>query len=83
MEGFFAPVGKVVRAELYCEAFAHSYGLETVRLRYFNVFGPRQDPNSPYSASNSHRGPVIRIAAHLASKSESASGSMNKSSTEM
>jgi UDP-glucose 4-epimerase len=37
-------------AELYCEAFAHSYGLETVRLRYFNVFGPRQDPNSPYSA---------------------------------
>lgn len=36
--------------ELYCEAFSHSYGLETVRLRYFNVFGPRQDPNSPYSA---------------------------------
>ena len=37
-------------AELYCEAFASSYDLETVRLRYFNVFGPRQDPNSPYSA---------------------------------
>lgn len=37
-------------AELYCEAFAWTYGLETVRLRYFNVFGPRQDPNSPYSA---------------------------------
>ena len=37
-------------AELYCEAFASTYGLETVRLRYFNVFGPRQDPNSPYSA---------------------------------
>jgi UDP-glucose 4-epimerase len=36
--------------ELYCEAFASTYGLETVRLRYFNVFGPRQDPNSPYSA---------------------------------
>jgi UDP-glucose 4-epimerase len=36
--------------ELYCEAFAASYGLETVRLRYFNVFGPRQDPKSPYSA---------------------------------
>ncbi|MEX2287126.1 MAG: SDR family oxidoreductase [Planctomycetaceae bacterium] len=36
--------------ELYCQAFAASYGLETVRLRYFNVFGPRQDPNSPYSA---------------------------------
>ena len=37
-------------AELYCEAFAHCYEIETVRLRYFNVFGPRQDPNSPYSA---------------------------------
>lgn len=36
--------------ELYCEAFYHSYGLETVGLRYFNVFGPRQDPASPYSA---------------------------------
>lgn len=37
-------------AEYYCRAFTASYGLETVRLRYFNVFGPRQDPNSPYSA---------------------------------
>jgi len=36
--------------ELYCESFAQCYDLETVRLRYFNVFGPRQDPNSPYSA---------------------------------
>src|SRR5687768_6712453 len=36
--------------ELYCHAFYHSYGLETVGLRYFNVFGPRQDPDSPYSA---------------------------------
>jgi UDP-glucose 4-epimerase len=36
--------------ELYLQAFAATYGLETVRLRYFNVFGPRQDPNSPYSA---------------------------------
>jgi UDP-glucose 4-epimerase len=36
--------------ELYCEAFAACYPLETVRLRYFNVFGPRQDPNGPYSA---------------------------------
>lgn len=36
--------------EMYLEAFAASYGLETVRLRYFNVFGPRQDPNGPYSA---------------------------------
>jgi UDP-glucose 4-epimerase len=36
--------------EYYCQAFYHSYGLETVCLRYFNVFGPRQDPDSPYSA---------------------------------
>lgn len=36
--------------ELYCEAFASSYDLETVRLRYFNIFGPRQDPDSPYAA---------------------------------
>ena len=36
--------------ELYCESFAHTYDLETVRIRYFNVFGPRQDPKSPYSA---------------------------------
>ncbi|HVU89187.1 MAG TPA: NAD-dependent epimerase/dehydratase family protein, partial [Pirellulales bacterium] len=37
-------------AEFYCQAFAHSFGIETVTLRYFNVFGPRQDPDSPYSA---------------------------------
>jgi len=36
--------------EKYCEAFYYTYGLETVCIRYFNVFGPRQDPNSPYSA---------------------------------
>ena len=36
--------------EMYCQAFAATYGLETVGLRYFNVFGPRQDPASPYSA---------------------------------
>ncbi|MBD3673138.1 MAG: NAD-dependent epimerase/dehydratase family protein [Planctomycetaceae bacterium] len=36
--------------ELYCQAFANCYDLEVVRLRYFNIFGPRQDPNSPYSA---------------------------------
>lgn len=36
--------------ELYCQAFWHSYGLETVCLRYFNVFGPRQDPKGPYAA---------------------------------
>jgi nucleoside-diphosphate-sugar epimerase len=36
--------------ELYCAAFTNVYGLETVALRYFNVFGPRQDANSEYSA---------------------------------
>ena len=36
--------------EAYCQAFNATYGLETVVLRYFNVFGPRQDPNSEYSA---------------------------------
>lgn len=36
-------------AEQYCFAFYHCYGLETVCLRYFNVFGPRQNPNSPYT----------------------------------
>jgi nucleoside-diphosphate-sugar epimerase len=35
--------------EYYCQVFARAYGLETVSLRYFNVFGPRQDPGSPYS----------------------------------
>jgi len=36
--------------ELYCQAFTATYGLETVVIRYFNVFGPRQDPHSEYSA---------------------------------
>lgn len=35
--------------ELYCQTFARLGRIETVRLRYFNVFGPRQDPASPYS----------------------------------
>jgi len=36
--------------EEYCVAFHATYGLETVALRYFNIFGPRQDPNSQYAA---------------------------------
>jgi nucleoside-diphosphate-sugar epimerase len=36
--------------ENYCKVFAQIYGLETVALRYFNVFGPNQDPSSQYSA---------------------------------
>src|SRR5687768_13408237 len=39
---------KVV-AEQYLQLFTRLYGLETVSIRYFNVFGPRQDPSSPYS----------------------------------
>ena len=39
---------KVV-GEQYCQMFTRLYGLETVTIRYFNVFGPRQDPSSPYS----------------------------------
>jgi UDP-N-acetylglucosamine 4-epimerase len=36
--------------EVYAHAFARCYGLELVGLRYFNVFGPRQDPEGPYAA---------------------------------
>ncbi len=36
-------------SELYMTSFYRCYGLETVSLRYFNIFGPRQDPSSPYS----------------------------------
>jgi len=36
--------------ELYCALYARLYGLEAVALRYFNVFGPRQDPSSDYAA---------------------------------
>jgi UDP-glucose 4-epimerase len=35
--------------EMYLQTWAKLYGVETVSLRYFNVFGPRQDPRSPYS----------------------------------
>ena len=48
-----APLSPYAAAKLagehYCKAFTASYGLETVRLRFFNIFGPRQDPSSPYS----------------------------------
>lgn len=44
--------------EVYCQAFTSTYGLETVRLRFFNVFGPRQRADSPYSG-------VIAIFADL------------------
>jgi UDP-N-acetylglucosamine/UDP-N-acetyl-alpha-D-glucosaminouronate 4-epimerase len=46
----FSPYGvsKFV-GELYAQTFGRCYGLENVSLRYFNIFGPRQDPDSPYS----------------------------------
>jgi len=39
-----------VTGEFYCKVFHELYGLQSVSLRYFNVFGPRQDPNSQYAA---------------------------------
>ena len=53
-------VAKLV-GEYYCRVFTRVYGLETVSLRYFNVFGPRQDPGSQYS------GVVSRFISALAS----------------
>jgi UDP-glucose 4-epimerase len=51
---FPAPLSPYAAAKLACEfylqAFTATFGLETVAIRYFNVFGPRQDPNSEYSA---------------------------------
>jgi len=43
-------VGKLV-GEYYCSVFSHVFGLETISLRYFNVFGPQQDPTSQYAAA--------------------------------
>jgi nucleoside-diphosphate-sugar epimerase len=43
-------VGKLV-GEYYCSVFSEVFGLETVSLRYFNVFGPQQDPTSQYAAA--------------------------------
>lgn len=49
-----APISPYAVAKLACEGYCHSfgqvYGLETVALRYFNIFGPRQDPRSQYAA---------------------------------
>lgn len=43
-------VGKLA-GEYYCTVFSHVYGLQTICLRYFNVFGPNQDPTSQYAAA--------------------------------
>ena len=47
--------------EYYCQVWTRTYGLETVCLRYFNIFGPRQDPSSQYS------GVISRFTAALSS----------------
>lgn len=48
-----APLSPYAAAKLsgehYCKAFTASYGFETARLRFFNIFGPRQDPKNPYT----------------------------------
>ena len=58
LAGISSPFGSVgvlpyalqkVVGEQYLHMFTRLYGLETVSIRYFNVFGPRQDPSSPYS----------------------------------
>ncbi len=50
--------------EKYCNVYSRLYGIETVALRYFNVFGPKQDPNSQYSA-------VIPLFIHAMMKDKS------------
>lgn len=51
LPGPISPYGvSKLAAEHYCVTFAKTFGLETVSLRYFNVFGPRQNPESKYSA---------------------------------
>ena len=52
MEGFpLSPYAASKRmGELYCQVFNRAFGLSTVSLRYFNIFGPRQDPSSQYAS---------------------------------
>jgi len=60
-------------AEGYCRAFSNVYGLESVVLRYFNIFGPRQNPRSQYSA-------VVRASSWLHWKDGSQPSSGTESS---
>jgi UDP-N-acetylglucosamine/UDP-N-acetyl-alpha-D-glucosaminouronate 4-epimerase len=55
--------------EYYCKIFTSVYGLETVSLRYFNIFGPHQSPDSPYSGVLS-----LFISAYMNSKTPSIFG---------
>lgn len=59
--------------EQYCRLFTRLYGLETVSIRYFNVFGPRQNPSSPYSGVLS-----LFVKAALAGKSPTILGDGNQ-----
>jgi UDP-glucose 4-epimerase len=53
--------------EVYCQAYHRAFGVPTVCLRYFNIYGPRQDPNGPYAAAipkfirrlKDHQPPII------------------------
>jgi UDP-glucose 4-epimerase len=54
-----------IAGEQYLHAFSSIYGLETVSLRYFNVFGPRQDPSSAYSGVISIFADRIRKGSEL------------------
>ncbi len=53
--------------EVYCQTYQRAYGVPAVCLRYFNIYGPRQDPNGPYAAAipkfiqclKNQRAPVI------------------------
>ena len=59
-----APYGlEKLTSEHYLSIFARLYGVETVSLRYFNVFGPRQDPTSAYSGVISIFADRVRGAA--------------------
>ena len=58
--------------EVYCRLYAELYGLETVALRYFNVYGPRQDPNSEYAAVIPRF--VTRVPARACRRASTATG---------
>jgi UDP-glucose 4-epimerase len=72
-EDAISPLSPYAAAKLagehYCKCFTAVYGLETVRLRFFNIFGPRQDASSPYSGVI-----ALFIAAMTARKSPTVQG---------
>jgi UDP-glucose 4-epimerase len=64
-----APLSPYAASKAACEAYIHAFattsGLDTISLRYFNVFGPRQTPTSPYSGVLSNFGDSIRRGVPL------------------